>query len=479
MSIASEITRIQGAKSSMKSAIESKGVSVGNITIDGYAAKIADIPSGDIDGANGIYSIESKTIATSASTTKNISYNKKIGIIDENNVLWDVLDWHNRWVTNGYSKTGLSEPIGIWMDDAFGNNVRFLWPIMFSKRYDVTGSGSYSEVSIRHSLPAENVPKSAGQGNYYPAVGNIDKSLSGRAANTYYDEGWTAAINGDGLDIYVSNTKETFHLISRNVAKTSRLSNVDADDYMDAVYVHNELLRAMSAICTGVQTNESNGTLTTVNILNNTGQQPAVGEDMYFWVNGTNTGILAKYNLWSQFFGTSYALTQAIADALYAKQINNGINMNDTGVNSDTKKIIYEGSKGAEAIAVEGYWYIKTPIISGGNANGTTGYNLPDSPAVYSCRKKNVVIPTARDLIAFYLNSNYQIASILDILKNVEGYVITMPSYNNLFWTSEFANGSFFWAVNLASGDQIERSSSYWTGAILPKAKATTLFTKH
>lgn len=46
MSIASEITRIQEAKEDIKDAIEAKGVTVGDVTIDNYASKIAQIPSG-------------------------------------------------------------------------------------------------------------------------------------------------------------------------------------------------------------------------------------------------------------------------------------------------------------------------------------------------------------------------------------------------------------------------------------------------
>lgn len=46
MSIATEIERIQNAKSSIKTAIENKGVTVGNGTIDTYASKIDEITTG-------------------------------------------------------------------------------------------------------------------------------------------------------------------------------------------------------------------------------------------------------------------------------------------------------------------------------------------------------------------------------------------------------------------------------------------------
>ena len=48
MSIASEITRLQGAKAAIKAAIEAKGVSVpSETTLDGYATKIAEISDED------------------------------------------------------------------------------------------------------------------------------------------------------------------------------------------------------------------------------------------------------------------------------------------------------------------------------------------------------------------------------------------------------------------------------------------------
>jgi len=45
VSIEENITRIISAKSSLKTAIEFKGVSVGDITLDGYAQKVLEIPS--------------------------------------------------------------------------------------------------------------------------------------------------------------------------------------------------------------------------------------------------------------------------------------------------------------------------------------------------------------------------------------------------------------------------------------------------
>ena len=63
MSIASEITRLQTAKANIKSAIEAKGVTVGNVTLDQYPSKIAQISSAsgnddDMSDINKVYYID-------------------------------------------------------------------------------------------------------------------------------------------------------------------------------------------------------------------------------------------------------------------------------------------------------------------------------------------------------------------------------------------------------------------------------------
>ena len=68
MSIATEITRLQNAKASIKSSIEAKGVSVpSSTTLDGYSTLIDSIPSGGGATING--QLVSKTIQ-SGSVTK-------------------------------------------------------------------------------------------------------------------------------------------------------------------------------------------------------------------------------------------------------------------------------------------------------------------------------------------------------------------------------------------------------------------------
>lgn len=69
MSVASEITRLQNAKASIKTAIENKGVTVGDIKLDAYSAKIDEIstgaePTGTLEiTQNGTYDVKQKAYA--------------------------------------------------------------------------------------------------------------------------------------------------------------------------------------------------------------------------------------------------------------------------------------------------------------------------------------------------------------------------------------------------------------------------------
>lgn len=69
MSVASEIARLQNAKASIKAAIENKGVTVGDIKLDAYSAKIDEIsagvePTGTLEiTENGTYDVKQKAYA--------------------------------------------------------------------------------------------------------------------------------------------------------------------------------------------------------------------------------------------------------------------------------------------------------------------------------------------------------------------------------------------------------------------------------
>ena len=131
----------------------------------------------------------------------------------------------------------------------------------------------------------------------------------------------------------------------------------------------------------------------------------------------------------------TYYLTDEIAEFIYAKQKENGINMNDTGVNSADKPLLVSGAKGAEAIAVGGFWYIITPYISRPNGTQTSyDYNVMDSPAVYYCNK-NII------------------NGLMNYLRTYEGWTDDVPAYNSGFaWSCARVSGYSAWYVNLGSG---------------------------
>lgn len=458
---AQKLQAILNSKAAIKTAIENNGVTVGDAKLSDYAGKISDIS----DGLNGFLSVESKTIATDASHTTNIAYNKNCGIYDENGKKWDTLEWHQRWVDNGYSAEGLSKPTGIWMN-AFGLEIIYLWPLTDENGYsDVTGTlapttdtfafGMYSISTILSATAADRT--------VWPC--NQSGMVAHGTAGKYNSATWRSVVNGDGLDLVCLNTGETFTIPSRDIEISSAFIKDNYEDYMWSYYQQCEFFRALFAICSGIATSEADGATTTVEILNSSGQQAAVGEDMYFWIGGTNTGLLAKYNLNSipnVGANTNAALlTQATADAIYAKQKQNGVNMNDTGVNSGNTHVLLPGMKGAEAVAVDGYWYIKTPFIS--NPNGTAfnaSSNISDVPAVYLCKHKGVTLQTERRLYPYYLNRKTHITALVDLLRTTEGLADVPLVLSGTAWSAICERAAYSWTVGVNSGSVSNTSKS-------------------
>lgn len=480
---AQKLQAILNSKAAIKSAIENKGVPVGSATLAEYASKIASIVGEDPDGMNGFLSVESKTIPTSASATTNITYNKNCGILDENYKKWDTLDWHQRWVDNGYSATGLSKPIGIWMK-AFGLDLTYLWRLKDAAGYS-DASGTITPTTTTFAFIPVSVPiintATAADRTVWPAnqSGNIAHGTAGK----YKSATWRAVNNGDGLDMVCDNTLETFHIPSRNVGGANIFRKDNNEDYMESYYQRFEFFHALFAICSGISTTQSNGTKTNVDILNASGQQAAVNEDMYFWIGGTNTGLYAKYNL--NCFpnpsanATSGQLTQAITDAIYAKQKENGINMNDTGVNSAAKPTLLSGMKGAEAIAVDGYWYIKTPYIGGASTSFENQRNVVDAPAVYLCRHLGVSVPSDRKLYPYYLNLPTHITSLVNLLRTTEGLSDDVPTVvsSGTICSSILNSSSLINALTLQNGSIMPSQQQYLRNTVIPCALSTQQYT--
>ena len=139
MSIATEIERIQNAKASLKTAIENKGVEVGNDTIDTYASKIDEITaSEDLDAELNDYetkvTLQSTTLDTIIEALKdkgvpNTDAIYEKGVNDEKKRFWDIFQNYGR--RNGYRNAFYD---WLWKDSIYE-------PI-----YTITCSGNSSEM---------------------------------------------------------------------------------------------------------------------------------------------------------------------------------------------------------------------------------------------------------------------------------------------------------------------------------------------
>jgi hypothetical protein len=83
MSIANEIQRLQSAKADIKSAIEEKGVTVGDGTVDTYAEKIGEISvGGGVSLPTNIAEISSGTWTQAANVSSNGAIDIEHGLTD-------------------------------------------------------------------------------------------------------------------------------------------------------------------------------------------------------------------------------------------------------------------------------------------------------------------------------------------------------------------------------------------------------------
>lgn len=132
MSVASEITRLQNAKASIKTSIENKGVTVGDGTIDTYASKIDEIST-----------------SSAVLGTKTITANGTYKATDDN--------------LDGYSQVEV-ETSGVDINDYFettlstdGQQNKTHWQAYFKKLPPVTISGTSAE-NLFYNYPLPEHP---------------------------------------------------------------------------------------------------------------------------------------------------------------------------------------------------------------------------------------------------------------------------------------------------------------------------------
>ena len=403
----------------------------------------------NVESKQLILPVESTIITTKDGNTAAVATNEHIKIVDEDMQTYTVKEWNERSVTNGFDNSLISKPIGFKMQ-ANDVDVLFRWPFV-GKTWSCLGTSS-TDNAMQHSLYEYDQRTGAGSGEDYTC--SQDASLGTNTAGSHRAADWEITDDGDNITLHCGNTGQSWQM-AKNCGNTNFMVAFNYKDRNDAMIAQNEWMRHRFAICSGVKTAEPDGTITSVEILNSSGKQPAVGEDMYFYVDGSNTALKAKYNINNRHAVESYYLTEGIAEFIYSQQKENGINMNDTGVNSADKPLLVPGAKGAEAIAVGGYWYIITPYISRPNGTQTSyDYNIMDSPAVYYCKAAadGARLPGDKELFPLWTNKNI-INGLINYLRTYEGWTDDVPPYNSGgAWSCVRGNGGNAWYVNLAGG---------------------------
>lgn len=402
--IATELERIQNAKNAIKNAIIAKGVEVDDEKIDEYADKIASIVVSDVDPQTRDYNPLTATAKTIGGVSVSTSPYVKIYGSDKKSYTCE--EW--------YALETKPTPIGFDIEACHEHFVIYFYNFTQNGKYtyyDVTGSTAQTDGQLGYSqygCPMFNSVTTTGSWT------DVDNT--------------TAKATADGDNIILTTSK--FEGKQWSIAKNCGYRYVFADaidnslDRTEAMYAISEWLRWRGAIYSGLTTTDADGTEGTITIVNASGSTPAVNEDMYFAINGTITSKLAKYNRHT----ASGSLTQTIADAIYTKQLANGVNMNDAGVNSASKPILTLGAKGAEAIAWNGKWWIITPILTSCADSTSLDKNIPDAPAVYYVKKvlqplygDDVMLPSERMLEAYYLNRSTLLDSMRTFLNSTAG----------------------------------------------------------
>lgn len=455
MSIANEITRLQRAKAALKEAINKRtgipGGSITDETIDEFAPILDGIPY------SNHFEVGATTVHTSASTTANVASNDHIRIHGDDGKAYTIAEWNAMWVVNGYSRDGMPTPDGFVVTKRNGKCEVLYFESFVGGLYTLDGATRFNN-SMSHSIyntlvcitaAASGTDVTTGKewsitsvtdtdGDMEDERGNVLSLLYNLPAGTKY---WA---------LYTANTKSTFY-VPQGIGYVNTLG--DLDDYKqrtESIHQITEWMRHRFAIATGMTTSEADGSYGNVSILSYTLNPPAVGEDMYFVIDDNGDGLkcgLAKYNLNNTHGGgATSGVTAAIQDAIYDGQKANGVNMNDTGVNSATRPLLSAGSKGAEAIVVDGEWYIITPYVTYASNAG----RFADSPAVDWVRAHGWSLPSQDAIEVWYFNKTL-VNALRTYLVNTERW--TIPALiNGAIWCAGRLSAYSAWYVVTSNG---------------------------
>ena len=447
-------------KAKIKAAIEGKG---GKITGDmsTYGDAIAELPGADVleIQSTTVYPADTKKATAMAS-------NPGIKIYDRSGKEWTLGEWDEAARACNYDLDARERPIGISVRAGGEKFVLLMEQWDADEYYDVTGTFRCAKTATSGIYEYGQMLRH-GQYNFASLAGNdLDTQYKGVFGNNYENvqHGVTGKYhsarfvrtkleNGD-YDIYIENTKTHFILPADGFVGTaatfSAMQIIDKiGAHCDMQLVYSEICRHMFAVCSGIATAEADGTITPVDIVTN-------GGEMYFSAGGVQSQLLAKYNINNNPNSATINYTQAMADAVYAMQKASGVNMN-------SESVLTLGAKGAEAIAVDGYWYISTPYLTNGNAATTnranTNNEVPDNALMYYFKYRRehndyvlpsaMVVPCERWLQMAYFNKSI-ITSILDYLKR-EGWQQHETGLDNIKWKNGCFNNACWSGVRYTS----------------------------
>lgn len=452
---ADKLNKLKESKAAIKAAIEAKGVeNVGEILSE-YPAKIAAIPTGDeyaLESQMLILPVRSTTITASDGKTAAVVTNDHIKIVDADLKHYTVKEWNERSVANGFDNELIAPPVGFSLEC---NGIRTIlyWPWQ-GEYYATSGSASKASNGMQHSVYEYDQMTGAREGTDYH--GTADESLGTHAAGSHFAADWSVIVTEDDkLELYSGNTKQRW-VMEKNCGNANAMMADNYAERLEAMYVQNEWLRHRFAICSGIASSEAEGTITNVEILNSSGVQAQVGEDMFFFVNGQNTGLKAMYNTNNKYsVNNAYYFKPEYAEWLYEQQKTNGVNMNNTGVNSAERPLLSPGGKGAEAITVDGYWYIITPYISRpGNSGTNYDWNMADSHAVYYIKTlEGKYMAGEKELYPYWTNKSI-ISGLINYLNSYEKWGIP-GVLGGLVWSCVRINGNNAWYVSMGVGNLV------------------------
>ena len=385
-----------------------------------------------------IYPVEATTVRKSASATENVASNNLCMIHGNDGKAYTLAEWNALFVAAGYDKNNMTvEPDGFILTKNDGSREVIYWDAFFDSRVaQITGASLADDKSLQHS----------------PYSVKVDFTATGSGTDTGSGKGWTITADGDEFVLYTANTKQSFRIKKGLSNGNAWVDSKDFEDRTEALYQITEWYRHRSAIDSGLSTTEADGTIAAVSILNASGAKAAAGEDMYFWIGGTNTNLLAKYNL-TRNHDNTVIMNSTQQGTIYDAQKTNGINMNDTGVNSSTKPILADGAKGAEAVAVDGKWYIITPFIT---QPGTAAQTMADAPAVYWARKRGLSLPSTEMVDLWWWNRTL-VTALRSYLVNTEGRTVFNPGAA-AYWCAARGSAAGAWAVATGSGGRFNVS---------------------